>query len=406
MHKLALLGLLAALQIGAADPRIGSWTLTSAQSTVDPPNELSITSLHGAVHVVISGEKHLDFTAKLGGQESAVQGNPAFNQIQLRRIDRHQVEVIQKKDGTVVATIRDQLSKDANELTSTTSQNGHADQITVWTRSGGKKSATDLFAGKWTEDLSKTRLRQGTTLKIEADGAGGVRFSGDFSYSARFDGKEYDLKNSSNDTVSLQLVDSHTVDSIYRRDEQVTQKDRWVVSADGTADDADYDWHIGNRSASKRGARISQALTLPDYARSIRGMNCLPTLTHGVKLAKRNRDNSLAVHEFQDAIDRIFQRRIRLAPCGSIPRGLIAGTVVAFELHRRDVVHGAHQEVQQRKEQIFFPASPDKLGNEIGETKHFKLPARRLCNEAGNIQHVRVVIPDDVIVLIRRAGSC
>jgi hypothetical protein len=32
--------------------------------------------------------------------------------------------------------------------------------------------------------------------------------------------------------VTLQLVDPLTVDAIYRRDDQVTQKDRWVVSAD------------------------------------------------------------------------------------------------------------------------------------------------------------------------------
>jgi hypothetical protein len=70
-------------------------------------------------------------------------------------------------------------------------------------------------------------------LKIEADGKGGVRFSGEFSYGARFDGKEYDLKNSSNDTVTLQLVDAHTVDSIYRRDDQIAQRDRSEVSADG-----------------------------------------------------------------------------------------------------------------------------------------------------------------------------
>jgi hypothetical protein len=70
-------------------------------------------------------------------------------------------------------------------------------------------------------------------LKIEADGKDGVRFSGDFSYTARFDGKEYDLKNSVNDTVTLEMVDAHTVDSIYRRDNQVAEKDRWVVSADG-----------------------------------------------------------------------------------------------------------------------------------------------------------------------------
>lgn len=233
MHKLALLGLFAALQIGAADPRIGSWTLTSAQSSLDPPNKLSVTSLNGDVHVVISGETHVEFTAKRDGHESSVQGNPAFNQIELKRIDKHQVEVIQKKDGAVVTTIHDKLSKDGNELTSTTSQNGRPDKITVWTRSGGKKSPVDLFSGEWSQDLSKTRVRQGMTLKIEADGNGGVRFLGDFSYSARFDGKEYDLKNSPNDTVTLQLVDPHTVDSIYRRDNQITQKDRWVVSADG-----------------------------------------------------------------------------------------------------------------------------------------------------------------------------
>jgi hypothetical protein len=233
MHKLGLLVLLAAMQVGTADPRIGSWSLISAQSSLDPPNKLTITALHDEVHVVTSGETHVDFTAKLDGHETSVQGNPAFNQIEVRRIDRHQVEVKEKKDGAIVVTIHDKLSRDGNELTSVTSQTGHADRITVWTRSGGKKNANDLFAGEWTEDLSKTRLRQGMALKIETDGKDGVRFSGDFSYSARFDGKEYDLKNSSNDTVSLQLVDAHTVDSIYRRDDQITQRDRWVVSADG-----------------------------------------------------------------------------------------------------------------------------------------------------------------------------
>ena len=234
MHKLVLFGLFVALQLGGADPRIGSWTLISAQSSLNPPNKLAITPQHGRVHVVISGENHLDFAARLDGQEASVPGNPAFNQIELRRISKHEVEVKQKKDGAVVATIRDQLSRDGNELTSTTSQKGRPDKITVWTRTGGKKLANDLFAGEWTEDLSKTRLRQGMALKFETEGNGGVRFSGDYSYSARFDGKEYDLQNSRNDTVALELVDAHTVDAIYRRDDQIAQKDRWVVSPDGT----------------------------------------------------------------------------------------------------------------------------------------------------------------------------
>jgi hypothetical protein len=230
---LVLLGLLAAMQPEVGDPRLGSWTLVSAQSSLDPPNRLSITPLHDQVHVVMSGETHLDFTANRNGHQSSAPGNLAFNQIELRSIDKRQAEVKEKKDGAVVATVREKISNDGSELTATTTTRGHADQITVWTRSGGAKAANDLFAGDWTQDLSKTRLRQGLALKIEKDGNDGIRFLGEFSYSARFDGKQYDLKNSRNDTVTLELVDAHTVNASYRRDDQVTQNDRWVVSADG-----------------------------------------------------------------------------------------------------------------------------------------------------------------------------
>jgi hypothetical protein len=232
---LLLFGLLAAVQAGAQDPRVGVWTLLSAQSSVDPQNHLSITHLGGGVHVVMTGDKHFDFTASKNGHDSPAPGNLGFNQIVLHRIDKRQAKVEEKKDGSVVATVREQLSKDGNELTTTTAVAGHADEITIWTRSGGAKSAVDLFVGEWAQDLSKTRLRQGTALKIEADGNGGVRFLGDYSYTARFDGKQYDLKNSRNDTVTLSLVDPHTVDASYQRDQQVTQTDRWVVSADGQA---------------------------------------------------------------------------------------------------------------------------------------------------------------------------
>ena len=60
-----------------------------------------------------------------------------------------------------------------------------------------------------------------------------MRFQGDYSYTARFDGKPYDVRNSRNDTVVLALADPHTVDATFRRDNQVTEKDRWQVSSDG-----------------------------------------------------------------------------------------------------------------------------------------------------------------------------
>lgn len=222
-----------AFQTGGTDPRIGSWTLVSARCSMDPANHLSITPVPNGMHVVMSGETHLDFTADTSGKQLAAPGNLGFNQIELHRIGRHEAEIREKKDGTPVATVRERLSSDASVLTSTTSSPGHPAAITVWTRSGGTKDPKDPFAGSWTEDLSKTRLQQGESLKIESDGSGGIRFQGEDSYTARFDGKPYTVTNSRNDTVTLALADPRTVDATYRRDNQVTQKDRWQVSTDG-----------------------------------------------------------------------------------------------------------------------------------------------------------------------------
>jgi hypothetical protein len=185
------------------------------------------------MHVVMSGDRHFDFTAKANGHPAPAPGNLGFNEIQLHRLDKRQSEVKEMKDGVLVATVRVKPSADGKELTTTRTIAGQPDEVTVWVRTGGAKVAHDPLAGEWTEDLSKSRLSQGQTLKIAPDGNGGVRFSGDYSYDARFDGKPYDLKNSRNDTVKLQLVDPHTVAAIYLRDDQVTQKDKWTVTPDG-----------------------------------------------------------------------------------------------------------------------------------------------------------------------------
>jgi hypothetical protein len=181
----------------------------------------------------MSGENRLDFTANANGHAAPVAGNPAFNLVELHRVNKLQAVCTEKKDGAVVATVRESISKDGNTLTVTTSASGHPDQISIWTRTGGAKVAREPLAGDWTQDMSQTRLRQGWTVRIEPDGNGGARFTGGYSYSARFDGKPYDVQNSRNDTVALQLADPRTVDEVYRRDNQVTEKDQWTVSSDG-----------------------------------------------------------------------------------------------------------------------------------------------------------------------------
>lgn len=206
--------------------------LISAQSSMDPANKLSITPMANGTHIVMSGETRLDFTANTNGHEAPAPGNLGFNQIELHRISRKEVEVREKKDGTPVAAVREKLSKDGDVLTSTTLSPGHTPMITVWNRAIGKKDPKDPFAGDWTQDLSKTRMLQGSSLKIEETG-GSVRFLGDYSYTARLDGKPADVRNSRNDTVALTLSDPHTIVATYKRDNQVSQKDHWQVSSDG-----------------------------------------------------------------------------------------------------------------------------------------------------------------------------
>ncbi len=233
VRNLTWLGFFGAMQLLVADPRVGSWKLISAQSALDPARKLRITSQGKGVHVVISGGTRIEFTASWDGHDHPVQNVPLFNQIAIRKIDKNQAAIREKKDGVVVATARDKVSSDGKELTITTTQKGHPEQISVWGRSGGAKNATNPFVGEWMQDFSKTRLRQGLVLKIEPDGKDGVHFSGEFSYTANLDGKDYPLKDSRDDTVSIVLIDAHTVDSTYRRGDEIADKDRWVVSADG-----------------------------------------------------------------------------------------------------------------------------------------------------------------------------
>jgi hypothetical protein len=224
--------LLVTARLWAADPRMGTWKLVSAESTLNPPRTLSISHAGKGVHVEISGV-HVEFNSSWDGHDNHVQNVPAFNQIVMRRVDKNQAEIKEKKNGALVATLHEKVSSDRKELTITTVQPGREDQVTVWERSGGAHDPGNPFIGQWTQDFSKTRMRQGLEIKIEPAGKGGVHFVGEFSYTANFDGQDYPVKDSRDDTVALALVDPHTVASTYKRGDEIGDQDRWVVAADG-----------------------------------------------------------------------------------------------------------------------------------------------------------------------------
>src|SRR5208337_2207991 len=68
--------------------------------------------------------------------------------------------------------------------------------------------------------------------------------------------------------------------------------------------------YYSTRTRSRRLVEVLASSQTPPQRRQV---NELLVAGHGFELASRNRDDSLALHESQDAMHRIFQRRIRLA---------------------------------------------------------------------------------------------
>lgn len=253
MRKLLFASLAAALPLIAADPRLGAWKLVSANSTLDPPRKFTVTAEGNGIHFQNSPSTQ-EFFGQYDGKIYPLLKGPG-NQVAIRKTGRDKIEFVYRKDGAVTATYRVAFSIDWNELVETyTSVLPPEPEVTlVWDRTGEERSTIDPFIGEWTQNGNKSRLRQKLVLKIETNGDG-VRFTGDFSYTAKPDGTDYPVKDFRDDAVALQFPDAYTVTSIYKRAGKVADEDRWVVSRDGKQMTMTVTGTLAN------GARISEEL--------------------------------------------------------------------------------------------------------------------------------------------------
>ena len=231
--RVSALTLVAAVQLFAADPRIGTWKLVSAKVVTDPPAKRIITAIPNGLHLVDSPQG-IETTALFDGRDYPVRNSPAFNQVSPRKIDQRTIEVTNKKDGKFVNTFTFKVLSGGLEMTGTTHYpDGRPDRIVAYERTGGAKDPDNTVIGEWTVNRSKSTMLTAAPLTFKPDGADGVSMNWDFSYSAKLDGKDYALKNSRDDTVMLRQVDARTVEATYKRGGKVADQDRWVVSPDG-----------------------------------------------------------------------------------------------------------------------------------------------------------------------------
>jgi hypothetical protein len=109
--------------------------------------------------------------------------------------------------------------------------------------------AADSNVGTWKLNLSKSKFDPGPaprseTLKIEAVGADGIKFSSDgtdsdgkpthYDFQAKYDGKDVSVKGNPDwDAISYKRIDANTVEATTKRAGKVTGSGKVTVSADG-----------------------------------------------------------------------------------------------------------------------------------------------------------------------------
>lgn len=105
----------------------------------------------------------------------------------------------------------------------------------------------DLFAGKWTLDLSKSQFTPGPgpsertmTLEMKNDSLhhltdtyGGNGGLSTIEYTAKFDGADYPIEGTAIDTVSLKHLDANTIERIGKVRGKPAETCTMKVSSDG-----------------------------------------------------------------------------------------------------------------------------------------------------------------------------
>lgn len=209
-----LLCFLLAAQLYAADPRLGTWKIVSAEATMDPPITMTFSAEGDSIRMsFLNGAQ---FLAKLDGRDYAVTGSAAYNQVSLHQTDANTIDGVWKKDGKEVGTVRYRVSEtDPNQLRMTFIY----DQ--VFTRRGQSTNATNKVLGVWVRDESQSALEEWRTQTYTAEGPNGVRreSSSGVSYVASLDGKE--STTSDGLSIAVQLLDANSVLEVFRRQGKV-----------------------------------------------------------------------------------------------------------------------------------------------------------------------------------------
>jgi hypothetical protein len=174
---------------------------------------------------------------KADGTDQSVPGQDYFDTVAVRIVGDRAIERVNKKAGKIAASNSLRVSIDGKTLTEhlVIYQGSHPIKETLtYRRTAPGPAGSHAISGSWMQTSVGDVAGSVATLKYQSTPDGlRMQWNGQ-SYDAKFDGREYPIKNDpGNTTVSLERINSIAFEETDRRGGKVVEITRSTLSADG-----------------------------------------------------------------------------------------------------------------------------------------------------------------------------
>jgi hypothetical protein len=178
-------------------------------------------------------------SVKADRTDQKVEGDRSFDTASVQAIDDRTVQITYKKAGKIFSVSKYTVEPDGSRLTRLITV--HAEnspqpltETRLYSRVEKGASGSHAMSGAWTLK-SETASENVSTFSLKSTGDGiGYSSPAGYSYTAKFDGKDYAFKGDPNtDNVSLKQIDANTFEESDKKAGKVIDVTRFTVSADG-----------------------------------------------------------------------------------------------------------------------------------------------------------------------------
>jgi len=179
------------------------------------------------------------YKIKADGHDHAISGNPDYDTLSITLVDDRSVKKVAKKGGNTVVESEMIVSDDGQKLTERQTIYFMAPRPIEFTTHSSRLSAgspgAHQISGTWRmTDGDVSNHAEDTIFRVTGNTLAMSDRMGR-SFSAKLDGMEAPYNGSDEFTsVSLKMLDDHTIEEFDRRGGRVVKISRWSVGSDGT----------------------------------------------------------------------------------------------------------------------------------------------------------------------------